>query len=146
MSAALKIPAPLAVAAAADAPERPAALRIVAPPSPPAARGATWIDLETAARRSGDSLRALRRRCAVEWGASGLARKMVPVCGGKASWHVRDDADAALAIVRFPEQMPFDAMAVSDAQRQIVGVRKRALDRWERMVADYIAAGKTGRA
>src|SRR4051812_41307253 len=82
------------------------------PPPPPTPRGVEWIDTETAARRSGRSERSIRRDCGDAW----LAQDKAYQEGKK--WWVREDADPALARVRFPEQMPFDLRQLPAARRR----------------------------
>src|SRR5687768_16965113 len=85
---------------------------------PPTPRGVAWIDAATAAARMNVSEQRLRQRCAGEWSAAGLAEKRRPASGGKSSWHVREDADAALSAVKFADQMSIDLARLTDAQRQ----------------------------
>jgi hypothetical protein len=59
-----------------------------------------WIDLPTAAARSGRHPRHLARLCRENLKAAGLAMLRQPAGGGKAVWFVRSDADPSFAGVR----------------------------------------------
>jgi hypothetical protein len=112
------------------------------PAAQPAPRGVQWIDLKEAAKRSGRTEGHLSRQCRAEWGAAGLAELRTPSGGGKAAWHVREDADASFARVRFPEQISAEAIAakakLTRAQRDQITQRKQILDQW----ADRLKAGQ----
>jgi hypothetical protein len=66
--------------------------------------GFEWIDLPTAAARSGKHPRHLSRLCREKLKASGLAMLRQPAGGGKPVWFVRSDADASFAAVRPAEE------------------------------------------
>lgn len=99
----------------------------------------TYIDLETAARRSGKQLGHVRRLCQDKWAPAGLALKQKPADGGKACWLVREDADAALARVKFPEQLSTeqlrtDLRTVPAAKRDEASRRLALLREWEEAI------------
>jgi hypothetical protein len=112
-------------------------------PSPtPAPAGTAWIDLETAARRSGKSVGHWRRMCGsgTHAPAAGtlLSRGMAKLCpppdGGKPSWYIREDADATLARVKFAEQLGTDLRDVPEAKRKVAYERRRILVAWSEAV------------
>lgn len=105
--------------------------------------GPQWLDLDTAAERSGRSVGHLARRCRAEWLAAGLARLDPPAGGGKPEWHVREDADAALARVKFPEQLPANLGHLSEKKRKIAFQRLDLLKRWEQALAGRHQLGFT---
>ncbi len=45
-------------------------------------------------------------------------------------WTIREDADSALARIKFPDQLAFDTRQLTDAQRKELVFRKRVLDDW----------------
>jgi putative transposase len=96
-----------------------------------------WIDLETAARRSGKSVGHLRRKCGDLWMGQGMASLERPVGGGKSVWRVREDADASLSPVKFADQLTkeFDARELTESQRVRAADRKRIIDAWQADVA-----------
>jgi transposase InsO family protein len=117
-------------------------------PSAPSASGATsavnpssssWIDLETASKRSGKSVGHLRRLSGDVWMRDGLARLQQPADGGRSVWMVREDADASLARVKSAEQIgaEFDVRTLTESQRS-------ELLRRERIVRDWIIAREGG--
>lgn len=117
-----------------------APLPILPPPPaepPPAPRGAQWLDVPDAARRSGLSVGQLRRKCLTVWHAGGLAELRRPPGGGKPVWYVRDDADPALARVRPAALVGADLRKYPEAKRRQALGRKALLDAWE---ADLAAA------
>jgi hypothetical protein len=91
-----------------------------------------WIDIRTAAQRSGRDEAHLRRLCLSKWSAAGQAEKRPSPAGGKAHWWIREDADAAFARVKYPEQLSaeFDLRTLTTQQQQTVLRRKRILDGW----------------
>lgn len=121
------------------------ALRISTPTPPPAPKGVAWIDADTAAARLSVSARQIVRRCVEEWQAAGLARLQSPESGGKAAWHVREDADPLLARVLFPDQIPFDLRKLPEQQRAKLLERKEILAGWYIARATAAADGKPER-
>lgn len=95
-----------------------------------AAAGVRWIDLATAASRSGMSVKHLSRLCGDHWFGRGLAKMEAPPEGGKRRWVVRDDADERLALVVMPERMALDLRKLSAVQRQRVFLREQVLNEW----------------
>lgn len=70
------------------------------PRSTPSARAAAsgqgWIDLATAAQRSGLSASHLMKLCRGSWQALGLAKRAELVFGRKRTWLVHESADSRL--------------------------------------------------
>src|SRR5579863_6648019 len=111
-----------------------AASCVAAPPSgclPPDG----WIDLPTAAKRTGRKLRALQLDCKDKWAATGLAKLV-----GK-KWHIA----AELAPISFSDDKPLDPRQFTAAQRNTLLVRKRILDCWRRCVAGGCTRGEAAR-
>jgi transposase InsO family protein len=122
----------------------PETLSIVhCPSSIEPAKPGIWIDLETAAKRSGLSAGHLARRCRLEWSAKGQARLARPPEGGKSCYYIRADADPAFASVKFPEQMPFDPRGLNAEQRADVFDRRRILDNWQTALRARFSLGFT---
>lgn len=92
-------------------------------------RPQVYIDLATAAERSGKNRADLSRRCGNEWHPRGLA-KLVQQPGKKSQWFVREDADPGFAAVKFPEQLKLDLSSLDASHREQVIQRKRILDNW----------------
>jgi hypothetical protein len=116
------------------------------PPPPPAGIG--WIDLAEAARRAGYSSAGVIRRFHLQrFIDAGTAKMEKPFGGGKARWLVREDADAAFARVKFPEQLSVGQTFLSvirqltDKQRSIVNERLRLVRRWETQRAAGVTLG-----
>ena len=91
----------------------------------------SFIDLDTAALRSGWAIGHVARLCRDQWQASGLAIKQRPDGGGKASWLVREDADAAFVRVKMPDQIGTDLRQVPESKRREASRRLDLLRRWE---------------
>lgn len=117
--------------------------------SPPVAPGAGWIDLPTAAKRSGRSIGHVRRLCGsakyCPGGSTllskGQARLVAPAGGGKPEWWIKEDADPAFAPVKFANQIGTDVRHLTDRQRHTAQLRRLILDKWEEAVS---AAFKLG--
>ena len=131
MAQALKIPTPADVAAEPAAPMRLAT-------NPP--RGAKWIGLAEAEKRSGLSRRTLQQLCAQQWQKAGTART-VTSRGGRPSWQVREDADVRVARVKFPDQMEFRTAGLTEAQVRAAQDRRSILLEWENARADGTHGG-----
>jgi hypothetical protein len=103
----------------------------------PAPIGVVWIDLETAAERSGKSVGHIRRLCGDRWMGEGLAKLEQPAGGGKSSWFVREDADPGFSRVKFAEQLTkqFDMRTVSTKARNKATERQRIVQLWQADVA-----------
>ncbi len=108
---------------------------------PPAPRGAGFIPLVEAVRRSGMAMQTLANLCRDKWAALGLARKEVSADGGKPCWHVREDADGQFARGKSPEAMPFEWSKHTEKQREQVRRRKRLLDAWMETRAELFTHG-----
>jgi putative transposase len=108
--------------------------------SPPA--GVSWIDIATAAGRSGWTERNIRRLCGERWLADGLAQ-LRKSDSGQSAWFVREDADPKFARIKFPEQLTkeFDIRVLSDAHRNQVLSRKKILDDWHSAMAGGMQLG-----
>jgi hypothetical protein len=124
MTAAEHIPAPLSIAATASS------------------AGTRWIDLATAAKRSGLSASQLSRKCGDVWFGLGLARIEPPTGGGKKRWIVREDADERFAPVVLPDRMSFDLRTLSDTQRAGVLLRESLLTEWSAAKREAFDAGR----
>jgi putative transposase len=98
-----------------------------------------FIDLETAARRSGKSIGHLRRLCGEKWLGDGLARLEQPRDGGRSAWMVSEEADPSLARVKFADQLSseFDLRKINERKRRGAMDKKRILD----MLQADLAAG-----
>jgi len=108
----------------------PISLALEPTKSPPAPRGVGFIPLSEACHRSGKSPENLAWRCRGEWASIGLAAILKPEKGGKACWHVREDADPLFARVKSPWLVAFDWKPVSASQRDEIHRRKRLIDAW----------------
>ena len=104
----------------------------------------TWLLLQEAADRSGQSVGNLRRKCGEVWMAQGLA-KTDKYPTGQQGWYVRADADPSFAAIPSPEQLSLgvDLTSLSDAHRQQLLERRQILDGWESAVAGGIQLGLT---
>jgi putative transposase len=98
-------------------------------PSVPAPKGVAWISLDDAARRSGQSIRHIRRNCAERWLETGQAR-LAKGRGKRSRWEVREDADAAFSRVKAAELVGTDLRAFPAHKRDQAAKRKATLDRW----------------
>jgi putative transposase len=115
------------------------------PPSPPAS-SQRWLDLETAASLSGQSVRHLRRLCGDRWQREGLAQ-LIQEPGKKSCWQVRSDAGPAFSL---SPSSPSISPAVAD---RLVNLSKKARDRaqekarilveWKKALAAGVALGLT---
>ena len=90
-----------------------------------------FIDLETAVKRSGRSAGHLSRQCRAKWAAAGQAELRKPAGGGKAAWHVREDADPAFARVKSADQVGTDLRPFTEDQRNGAIRRRRILAEWD---------------
>jgi hypothetical protein len=112
----------------------------------PVPAGDQWIDLSTAASRSGRSLGHLSRLCRDEWLRAGKAERRSPDDGGKPVWWIRESADSSLSPIKSPEQLDADSAAsiaaLSDAQRALIETRFQFLRQWEKLLAIGLAAGR----
>ena len=104
----------------------------------PAPRGVAWIDVEEAALRLKVSRRRIRQRCEEEWNAAGYAVRLRD--GGK-HWRIREDADAGLPRVQFPDQMNIDRRSMAESHRRNLDLRKTIFDGWRDSISN--ARGKT---
>jgi hypothetical protein len=109
--------------------------------------GPQFIDLPTAAERSGKSVGHLGRRCREEWKSTGLAvLRKSEASGqrsGKAEWFVREDADAALARVKSSEQVGADLSGLSEKKRREAFARLDVLKRWDQALSGRHQLGLT---
>jgi putative transposase len=113
------------------------------PLTPPAAgnrRG--YIDLPTAAKRSGRSVGHLQRQCMDKWAGEGLAEQRRPPQGGKPRWYVLETADPSFAAVKFPEAMGTDLRRVPARKREQAIDRRRILDQWHKARAAGLQLGR----
>lgn len=94
-----------------------------------------------AASRLRVSDRRITQRCVEEWQAIGVARLQTPEGGGKAAWHVREDADPMLARVLFPEQMKSSLCELPEGKRAKLLQRREILAGWYKACAVAQAAG-----
>jgi len=100
-----------------------------------------WIDLPTAAKRSGKSIGHLRRWCGsatyapggVTLQSKGLA-KLVTVPGAKPEWILKEEADPSFAAVKFADQLGTNLRGLTDRQRQTAQLRRLILDKWSEAV------------
>jgi hypothetical protein len=97
-----------------------------------------WIDVETAARRSGLDERHIRRLCAQEWFSKGLARQLA----GKGKWEVREDADVRLGRVRGADDLPTDLKSLSAKNLKRVMAKVAILKSWEAYLSDALSRGQ----
>jgi len=98
--------------------------------SPPAPRGVMFIPLREACCRSGMPMETLARHCRGDWSQQNLAALMQPSDGGKACWHVREDADARFARAKSPDLLPIDWGKLNEKQRATVRRRRQLLGAW----------------
>jgi putative transposase len=129
-----------------------AALRVHDVPLPPAdapakAAGVArqgWIDLQTAATRSGISMGQIARRCREAWCGDGLARLEAGEDGIR-RWRVRVDAHPKFAP---PAAQPDDdaMIDVPQAKRDEAYRRRDILARWRARLAQGYTAGRGERA
>jgi hypothetical protein len=129
------------MAATVPTPTPDAAPAAASPPAPPAPRGVAWLDVETAARRTGWSRRHVTRLCFEKWYAAGLARQ-----DGARAWQIREDADPLLARCPSPETKACDLQRLPAAQRRDVLERVAVLEEWKAAKAAAIAAGMAEKA
>lgn len=106
---------------------------------PPAPRGVLFISAREAAYRSGWAMETIAGRCRREWVENGLAFLAHPTGGGKATWHIREDADRAFARSKSPDAMPFDERDYTARQRETIARRKELLDAWLEARGEAIA-------
>jgi transposase InsO family protein len=122
------------------------ALAISVSPPPPAPRGVQWIDVKTAAKRMNVDERTITRRCGAEWAARGLAKCQTPADGrGKAEWTIREDADALLGRVLFPEQMPIDKSMLTHDQIKLIKAKAAILTAFNQFGESDFARGLSQR-
>lgn len=90
-----------------------------------------FIDIQTAAKRSGKSAGHLQR-LAARWASEGKARQATPPEGGKPRWYVAEEADPAFARVKWPEQLTAtaDLRQVPKAKREQAQARLVMLRQW----------------
>lgn len=117
------------------------------PPSPAPLRGAGagWIDLDTAAARSGKSIGHLRRLSGDQWLAEGLAELRRPAGGGNLAWFVREDAATSFGRVKSAEQLSheFDIRTLTAGQREELQRRERIARGWKDARGNALALGMT---
>jgi putative transposase len=101
----------------------------------------SWIDLPTAVKRSGLQAGHITRLCRSKWLAEGRAELRTPPGGGKASWHVREDADERLARVKFAPQIGTDLRQFPETKRREALRRREILKLWEEHLAAAIKLG-----
>ena len=116
------------------------------PPSAPTTHQSpitSFISLETASRRSGQSIGHLRRQCGDQWFSQGLAKLESPQNGGKKSWFVAEAADPSFARIKFADQTDseFDLRTLNEKQRAKVFDRKRIVDNWQADLAAGVQLG-----
>jgi hypothetical protein len=105
-----------------------------------------WIDIKTAAERSGRSAGHLRRLCVEQWAAKGLAKREPHA--GQTRWSIREDAHPSFAPVRNeatadPRKSPVDLAALSGRERGELALRERIVLEWNKISADAAASGKS---
>ncbi len=103
--------------------------------------GIGYIDLETAAKRSGRVVGHLSRQCRDKWAAAGLAEQRKPASGGKPTWYVREDADPTFARVKRADQVGTDLRQFSEAQRKAALRKRRILAEWDTFCGHALAMG-----
>lgn len=113
---------------------------------PPPPKGVGFIPLREACYRSGIPMETLARRCRGEWANVRLAVLEKPADGGKACWHVREDAEPLFARVKSPAAMSIDWARYSERQRETIRRRKLVLDAWLEARGDGFAVGLSERA
>jgi hypothetical protein len=114
-------------------------------PPQPAPRGAEWIDVAEAARRSGEDERTLRRWCAQRWMGLALAKFEPPADGGKSRFWVRSDADPRFARVQPAEHETFDLGRLSIENRRKLLERDQVRREWLAACAEGVKRGWTAR-
>jgi putative transposase len=109
----------------------PSQLQQPSPTVQPPPRGVQWIDLTD--RRPAE--RPQRRPAAPplpgRMGAQAVAEKRNPGDGRKATWFIREDADAALARVPAAVIRPFDESPLTDAQRRELNRKLAIVQQWQ---------------
>lgn len=119
------------------APNAPAAPGGVAP------RGAMRLSVREAAARAGLDEGRIRQLCLERWGPAGLASQERPADGGRREWRIWDYADPRLARRHVMEAQQAESFAgLTDAQRDIIALRRLVLAQWE---AHQKAVGRFGR-
>jgi len=100
----------------------------------------SWIDIATAAKRSGKSAGQIRKLCARRWAKDGLAR-LVPVVGtSKRVWSIWEAADAAFAPPPgTPEPKTDDSIAIGELN----DAELDELARREQIVLDWLKVRKS---
>src|SRR4051794_1034962 len=105
---------------------------LIAQPPP---RGVQWLDIATAAQRSGKSEGHLGRRCRAEWSRTSppLAKIERPPEGGKPCWYIREDADPAICRVKTIEQLncEFALNRLPDRQVELLLRKERTVLDWQ---------------
>lgn len=97
----------------------------------PAPAGVRWVTVDEAKRRSGESVRTLRRWCEEKWEAAGFAKMQTPGDGRKCCWHIREDADPRLCRGVAPEHIPFNRGGLTDEHRKLLDQRLRVVTEWD---------------
>jgi transposase len=100
----------------------------------------TFIDVPTAAKRSGLSKGHITRDAANKWRAAGLAEMQKPA-KGKPRWMIREDADPAFARIKSPEHIQVDLRQFTAKQRDEAWRREGILKEWDEFC---VAAFKIG--
>jgi hypothetical protein len=100
-----------------------------------------YIDLQTAAKRSGKSVGHLARIAANKWRGEGKAELRRPDTGGKPTWFVREDADPALVSVKLPHQIGVDLRQFTQVQRDEAFRRRDLLNAWDEFCKHSFAIG-----
>jgi hypothetical protein len=95
-----------------------------------------FLTLPDASRRSGLSVGHIRRLCAEQWLAAGLA-----VVSPAGQWSVAESADPRFAAAPPASEFQADLRAMTDRQRADVAARRELLLRWERHLSVSRAAG-----
>lgn len=102
--------------------------------SQPLPAGTEWIDLPTAAARSGRTVGHLGNECRKKYAAAGLAKLQAPPEGGAAIWHIHETASPAFARVKSVQHLNDsfnpDALGLNDQQKAQLAARKKLMDRW----------------
>jgi putative transposase len=108
--------------------------------------GTGWIDLPTAAARSGKNIGSIRRDCGDKYAARNLAKLEAPPEGGKPRWLVHETADpqGGFAKVKSTDQLSdnFDRRHLTENQRQQLEARERVVRQWIVLRAAAIERGQ----
>lgn len=107
-----------------------------------------WIDLPTAAARSGRTVGHLARECRGKYAAQNLAKLEAPASeckkGGAPIWFIHETAHPSFARVKSRQQRDenFDRRLLTQRQRDRLKVKEYVVGQWTIVRAAAIAAGK----